>query len=175
MRRSTTLLTRWTYERYTLLLSLFQVKKAYPALAVQIAFIGYRDRTEYVSPSSLVAHTFSSKLIELQDFTTNIPALRDFVAGVTATGGDDAPEEVHKGLHEVLKLRWTADVRLLIHFADAPAHGKLYCDLSDNFPDNDFDGSDGKVRYTAQLPLTRCSTLSTISPNSTSTITSLKS
>lgn len=65
---------------------------------------------------------------------------------MTASGGDDAPEEVHTGLREVLKLRWTADVRLLIHFADAPAHGRLYCDLNDNYPENDRDGSEGKVR-----------------------------
>lgn len=108
-----------------------EVKKKYPALAVQIAFVGYRDRSD-------------AKLVELQDFTTNISALRDFVAGVTASGGDDAPEEVHTGLREVLKLRWTADVRLLIHFADAPAHGRLYCDLNDNYPENDRDGSEGK-------------------------------
>jgi len=34
----------------------------------------------------------------------------------------------------VLKLSWTSDTRIVIHFTDAPCHGKEYHNLDDNFP-----------------------------------------
>lgn len=98
-------------------------------------------------PSSKAKSPFSAKQIEKNDWTSDVHAVRRFVAKIVANGGGDFAEEVHTALAEVLKLRWTADIRLLMHFADAPAHGRLYCPPNrlDNDPNNDSDGSKGKV------------------------------
>lgn len=45
-------------------------------------------------------------------------------------------------LQEVLNLSWKASTKLLIHFGDAPAHGRQYHNgrISDLYPDGDPNG-----------------------------------
>jgi hypothetical protein len=66
--------------------------------------------------------------------------------GMTAEGGDDIPESVAEGFFHLMRgLDWTnADVRLVFHIADAPAHGLKYHgpEMEDRFPQGDPDGPD---------------------------------
>jgi hypothetical protein len=62
------------------------------------------------------------------------------IADVHAEGGDDIAEDIVGGLHQVQQLDWTnADVKTLIHIADAPPHGLAYHHpwVSDSYPDGD--------------------------------------
>ena len=52
--------------------------------------------------------------------------LRDCIARSKATGGGDEPEDVAGGLKKMLSLSWKGDTRIIIHIADAPAHGEEY-------------------------------------------------
>ena len=60
--------------------------------------------------------------------TTSIDSLTSFMAGQTATGGGDGPED-WVGAFDILlhKITWRKGAsRGIIHIADAPAHGKIW-------------------------------------------------
>jgi len=47
----------------------------------------------------------------------------------------DGPEDVAGALKKALSLTWKGDTRIIIHIADAPAHGAEYSGgKSDNWP-----------------------------------------
>jgi len=58
-----------------------------------------------------------------------------FLTGVKPAGGGDAPEDINGGLREVLKLEWANPTKCLIHFADAPCHGKRFHTFHDEYPE----------------------------------------
>lgn len=61
--------------------------------------------------------------------------LHNFIARSNATGGGDAAEDVAGGLKKALSLAWKGDTRIIIHIADAPAHGSEYNGgCNDNYP-----------------------------------------
>ena len=92
----------------------------------QVGFVGYRDygsREQYI--------TF--------DFTEPETLVR-FIRPIHPKGGDDEAEDVAWGLFHASKLSWgNADIRLVYHIADAPAHGDFYTQgrVSDRFPEGD--------------------------------------
>jgi len=104
---------------------------------LRVGFIGYRD----YEPSCTQRKPNHFEVFQFVD-ETNIASLTKQIAKVKAIGGNDFPEDVAGGLSEVLKLKWEASTRLVIHIADAPAHGTKYCDSNDNFPDGDPNGLD---------------------------------
>lgn len=62
---------------------------------------------------------------------------------IHAKGGDDAAEDIAGALHKAVYLSWDdAHVRMLVHLADAPAHGDTFhaAHVSDRFPGGDPDG-----------------------------------
>ena len=75
--------------------------------------MGYRD------------HSDGQNRIQSMDFDTP-EAFADFLNGVRATGGGDTCEDVHGGLEAALNLSWQKKNRVLIHIADAPAHGRRF-------------------------------------------------
>lgn len=98
----------------------------HPHADVAVAFVGYRDHGD-------------DERILLHDFS-DVPTLHAFLSGVVAKGGDDAAEDVASALRQAHTLRWdNADLCLLYHIADAPAHGMLYHDedVSDRYPEGD--------------------------------------
>lgn len=100
-------------------------------LQFEVAFVGYRDYGDEIQH-------------EVVPFTTVDRFLSD-VRRILATGGDDLAEDVAGGLRIVRDLNWTnADVRTLIHIADAPPHGLDFHEpsISDRFPDGDPRGTD---------------------------------
>jgi hypothetical protein len=98
---------------------------------IQVAFVGYRDHGD-------------DERILLHDFS-DVPALYAYLHSVVARGGDDGAEDVVGGLQQARGLNWErADLCLLYHIADAPAHGTRYHsgDVSDNYPEGDPSGLD---------------------------------
>jgi len=95
---------------------------------VRLAFVGYRD------------HCDGDSRIAFQDFVEDPAIIQSFLSHVTATGGCDAPEDVAGALAEAVKADWFGASRILLHFGDAPCHGRKYHDCSDDYPDGDPNG-----------------------------------
>ena len=98
----------------------------HPQADIEVAFVGYRDHGDH---SRIMIHNFS-----------DVPDLVNYLHGVVAKGGDDAAEDVAGALRQAHTLNWSrADLCLLYHLADAPAHGLRYHDedVSDNYPEGD--------------------------------------
>jgi hypothetical protein len=110
-------------------LILDEVKQKYTNATIRYAFVGYRD--------------FDEK-DDIMDFTEDIHAVKRFVAGVSAKGGDDTCEDVLGGFEKVFSLSWANKTRVLVHFADAPGHGRFYSNCQDNHPHIDPNGQIGK-------------------------------
>lgn len=103
----------------------------HPHADIQVAFVGYRDHGD-------------DDRVFLHDFT-DVPTLYAYLHSIVAKGGDDAAEDVAGGLRQAHTLNWNrADLCLLYHIADAPAHGMLYHDedISDRYPEGDPFGLD---------------------------------
>jgi hypothetical protein len=90
---------------------------------IEVAFVGYRDMMDEVP---MIVVPFA-----------DVDSVLRSIQSVHADGGDDIAEDVYSGVFHVYDLDWTnADVRTIIHIADAPAHGITFHSiwLSDNFP-----------------------------------------
>lgn len=106
-------------------------KTQYPNAEIKIAFVGYRDihDTERFIPFSF--RTPSSLLHSIEH--------------VHATGGHDECEDVAGGLVQARRLEWDdADVKCIVHIADAPPHGEWFHSpyISDQYPEGDPTGLD---------------------------------
>lgn len=77
-----------------------------------MAFVGYRD---YSDPGRLVHHDF----VPIHRAEEVMALLQAQQAG----GGDDLEEDVLSGAMGCLGLNWSSHLRMVIHVADAPAHG----------------------------------------------------
>ncbi|MEO8702871.1 MAG: VWA domain-containing protein [Kofleriaceae bacterium] len=77
---------------------------------VRIGLVEYKDRTD-----CLLTRTFP--------FSADLKAFSASIANVTASGGGDMPEDMHKGLDAALdKLQWRSEAvtRMVVVIADAP-------------------------------------------------------
>lgn len=102
------------------------VEAKHPHADIRVAFVGYRDHGD---TERILVHDFS-----------DVPALMNFMHPIVAKGGDDGAEDVASAFRQAHTLSWSgADLCLLYHIADAPAHGTLYHDedVSDNYPEGD--------------------------------------
>lgn len=108
-----------------------RVSMDYPEADIKMGLVGYRDYGDLPR-------------FRIVDFATP-RAVRDALESLVAEGGDDEAEDVAGALHHVLQLSWgDADVRMVVHLADAPAHGLQFHGpaLSDRFPHGDPNGLD---------------------------------
>jgi hypothetical protein len=65
---------------------------------------------------------------QIHQLDTEIDTLVTFFSTVQASGGGDGPEDWVGGYNLVLnKMEWRSGPKTIIHIADAPAHGQLYC------------------------------------------------
>ena len=72
---------------------------------------------------------------EYYNFTSDTISLQNFVKGMSATGGGDTPEDWVGGYNIALhNMSWRSGNRLIIHIADAGAHGTDYTS-GDSYPD----------------------------------------
>lgn len=107
------------------------VKRDQPDANVLVAFVGYRDYGD----------TRQLKIVDFSPAEYTMHAIQ----GVYAQGGEDEAEDVAGALFQALHLSWgNADVRMIFHIADAPAHGMDFHTpiVSDRFPRGDPDGKD---------------------------------
>jgi hypothetical protein len=117
--------------RHEVLNIIEHVEDRHPHADIHVAFVGYRDHRD---AERILLHNFS-----------DVPSLYTYLSTVVAKGGDDAAEDVAGGLRQAHTLSWDrADLCLLYHIADAPAHGMYYHkeDISDTYPEGDPFGLD---------------------------------
>ncbi|KAJ6265082.1 Alpha-protein kinase vwkA [Drechslerella dactyloides] len=91
---------------------------------VRIAVVGYKDHGD--SPN-----------VQFLDFTPSAGRVHSFLDELTATGGNDTPEDVLGGIRQALNATWKHQTRCIVHIADAPPHGRDSHDLedySDHYP-----------------------------------------
>ncbi|KAF2028257.1 hypothetical protein EK21DRAFT_70096 [Setomelanomma holmii] len=86
---------------------------------VRIAVVSYKDHGDF-------------NHLAFIDFTKSVRDVRAFIERLTASGGGDAPEDVLGGLQKALSLSWDQQTRCIIHIADAPAHGNLLNNCTDD-------------------------------------------
>ncbi len=65
----------------------------------------------------------SSDINESFNLTNDLEGLRDKFSGVKLYGGGDTPEDWVGAYREALNMRWRDGIKLIIHIADAGAHG----------------------------------------------------
>jgi hypothetical protein len=103
----------------------------YPHARCRVGFVGYRD---YGDRERLFTVPFQHPADAMEQ-----------IRGVEAEGGDDTAEDVAHGLDAAANMEWSgAAVRIVVHIADAPAHGFMYHDItmSDRYPHGDPTGLD---------------------------------
>jgi hypothetical protein len=100
-----------------------------PNARCRVGFVGYRDYGD-LEQSIVIPFQHPEDTMER-------------IQGVQAQGGDDVAEDVAHGLRNALHMDWSdADVRMVVHIADAPAHGRNYHSplVSDRYPRGDPSG-----------------------------------
>ena len=103
-----------------------ELRKLYPEMNFRYGYIFYRDPID----SPLDTH-------EIIDLTDNVNSFPEKIAEIRATGGGDSPEDwvgAYKLANE--KISWRDGRKVIIHLADAGAHGKLFT-LSDKYPEEE--------------------------------------
>jgi hypothetical protein len=91
-------------------------------LKLRIACVCYRDPID--SPND--RH-------QVHPFNNSVHALMQFLKGIEASGGGDAPEDYAGAIQEVLKLEWRTTARRgIIWIAGAPAHGRRFCGVTNH-------------------------------------------
>ncbi len=108
-----------------------QVRTEHETAHLLVSFIGYRDYGD------------QERMIEIpfQEARETMEQIRN----VSAEGGEDIAEDVAHGLERALHQDWNdANVKILFHIADAPAHGQAFHapKVSDRYPNGDPEGFD---------------------------------
>lgn len=104
-----------------------ELKEKLPDFNFQFGAIFYRDPVD--SPSDIHEKFLLSNDINL---------LQRNIAGVSPDGGGDGPEDWVAAYEIALdQINWRKGVRLIIHMADAPAHGHSYCGYNNHEEEND--------------------------------------
>jgi len=88
---------------------------------LRLAIVGYRDIND-------------SPRCEVLDFVTSIDSFKEFLAGLNATGGDDAPEDMANAIRETNKLSWANPSKVTFIIADALCHGSEFHSCVDSYP-----------------------------------------
>ena len=102
------------------------LRKLYPEKMFNYGYIFYRDPIDS-----------KSDIHELIDFTDDVNSLPKKIEKIIAYGGGDAPED-WVGAYKISnkKVSWRKGIRMIIHLADAGAHGKLFTKY-DKYPDEE--------------------------------------
>ena len=103
-----------------------ELRKLYPKKMFKYGYIFYRDPIDSKSDKHDV--------IDLTDDVNSLPAK---IGKIGASGGGDIPEDwvgAYKLANE--KISWRNGIKVIMHLADAGAHGKLFT-LSDEYPEEE--------------------------------------
>ena len=103
-----------------------QLKSELPQFDFNFGAIFYRDPVDCPGEKN---HTYSLK--------NDVAVLKNELSSETATGGGDGPED-WVGAYDLAlnNLAWRNGTRLIIHIADAPAHGSEWCGSSNHDEEN---------------------------------------
>ena len=103
-----------------------ELKELYPDMKFKYGYIFYRDPVD--------VKTDTHEIIDLTDDEISLP---EKIGNIKATGGGDAPED-WVGAYQLSneKISWRDGIKIIIHLADAGAHGKLFT-TSDKYPDEE--------------------------------------
>jgi hypothetical protein len=122
----------WIRDAKTKMVDLMNgVRNENPNTDIQVGFVGYRD---YGDEERMIVLPFQNAKDTMAQ-----------IQGVQAKGGDDEAEDVGGGLHCAFHMDWIgADVKIVFHIADAPAHGNTFHRrrVSDRYPRGDPHGLD---------------------------------
>lgn len=105
---------------------IYEAREQHPEARFQVGFVGYRD---YGSREQHIVFEF----MDAEELVRHIRPL-------VAKEGEDEAEDVAWGLWHTRELDWgNADVKLIYHIGDAPAHGDFFHrgHASDRFPEGD--------------------------------------
>ena len=103
-----------------------ELKKLYPEKMFQYGYIFYRDPIDSKSDTH-----------EVIDLTDNVNSFPEKIGLISANGGGDEPEDwvgAYKLANE--KISWRNGIKVIIHLADAGAHGKLFTKY-DKYPEEE--------------------------------------
>ena len=103
-----------------------ELKKLYPEKMFQYGYIFYRDPIDSKSDKH-----------EVIDLTDNVNSFPEKIGLIVANGGGDEPEDwvgAYKLANE--KISWRNGIKVIIHLADAGAHGKLFTKY-DKYPEEE--------------------------------------
>ena len=103
-----------------------ELRNLYPEKNFKYGYIFYRDPID--SPSDI--H-------EVIDLTDNVNSIPDQIGKIKSIGGGDLPED-WAGAYKIVneRISWRQGEKVIIHIADAGAHGKLFT-LNDKYPDEE--------------------------------------
>jgi hypothetical protein len=122
----------WIHQAKTRMVELTdQVRSEHPRAHILASFVGYRD---YGDDERLIEIPFQNPSDTMEQ-----------IRRIEAEGGNDQAEDVANGLERALHQDWSnADVKIVFHIADAPAHGIEFhsIGISDRYPRGDPDGLD---------------------------------
>lgn len=107
------------------------VQDQHPHTHIEVALVAYRDYGDLIR-------------FRVFDFG-EASVLEDRMRDLRAEGGDDTAEDVAGAFKRATELEWNpADIRMVFHITDAPAHGLQFhpIHISDRFPQGDPDGID---------------------------------
>jgi len=97
------------------------VNDKYPKSEIRIGLVAYRDIGDQGQH-------------EIHPFNKSADAAKEFLGKLTAHGGGDTPEDINGAFQKMLEMDWQSPVRLVVHIADAPCHGKNFHDCDDSYP-----------------------------------------
>ena len=103
-----------------------ELRKLYPDRNFKYGYVFYRDPID----SEADKH-------EVIDLTDNVNSLPEQIGKIVAEGGGDLPEDwagAYKLVNE--KISWRDGAKIIIHLADAGAHGKRFT-LNDKYPNEE--------------------------------------
>lgn len=103
-----------------------QLRKLYPEKMFKYGYVFYRDPIDSKSDEH-----------DVIDLTDDVNSLPEKIGKIAATGGGDLPEDwvgAYKLANE--KISWRNGIRVIMHLADAGAHGKLFTS-NDKYPEEE--------------------------------------
>ena len=103
-----------------------ELKEQYPDMKFKYGYIFYRDPVD--------AKEDSHEIIDLTDEEESLP---EKIGKIEATGGGDLPED-WVGAYQLAnqKISWRDGIKVIIHLADAGAHGILFT-TNDKYPEEE--------------------------------------
>ena len=108
---------------------------------VNVGFVSQKDFDKSNKPDT--GH------LDFEALTDDGPCLLATINAVEASGGGDTCEDVHGALKlaSSMRMAWSRSNKIIIHFLDAPPHGKSYHDLGAS-SDYHYDTTDDKLTET---------------------------